>query len=81
VTSSRTAPGLRSRAAPLLLATLAFAPIGVAGSFASMPLWADVWEELTELAAVAAVAALLWVFRSQLGLGRAPAESSRASSG
>jgi rhodanese-related sulfurtransferase len=67
--------------AGLGISSFALMRFALARSFASMPLWADVWEELTELAAVAAVAALLWVFRSQLGLGRAPAESLRASSG
>jgi hypothetical protein len=46
---------------------------GLAFSFASMPPWADVWEELTELLAVAAVGGLLWVFRTQLGLSPEPA--------
>ncbi len=48
------------------------------GSFASMPLWADVWEELSELEVVAA---LLRVSLAQLGLGRAPADCFRVSRG
>ncbi len=39
-------------------------------SFAPMPPWADIWEEVTELLTVAAVAGLLWIFRTQLGLRR-----------
>ena len=44
-------------------------------SYRSLPLWSDVWEETTELAAIAAVGLLLVVFRSQLGL-RFPREAS-----
>jgi rhodanese-related sulfurtransferase len=36
-----------------------------------MPVWADFWEELTELMTVLGVAVILWVFRGPLGLRRA----------
>ncbi len=39
-------------------------------SYRSQPIWADVWEETTELAAIVAVGLLLVVFRRQLGLVR-----------
>jgi hypothetical protein len=45
-------------------------------TFGLMPIWSDLWEELTELIAVGAVGVLLWVFRSQLGLR--PGEKAKA---
>jgi len=44
-------------------------------AYLARPTWSNWWEELTELIAVGAVAVLLWVFRRQLQLTRAPASS------
>ena len=46
-------------------------------AFAATPLWADFWEELTELLGVAGVALVLWVFRRPLGLDRRPSDIDR----
>jgi len=37
-------------------------------AYQSMPIWADAWEELTEMIAIVSVVLLLWVFRRPLGL-------------
>lgn len=41
------------------------------GTFSGQPYWSDVWEEVTELIAIAGVALFLWVFRQRLELERA----------
>lgn len=64
--------------AALGMSSFALMRFALTRAFSSSPLWADVWEELTELAAIGAVGALLWIFRAQFGLARgsAPAEES-----
>ena len=37
-------------------------------AFGQAVVWANAWEELTELATVLTLIAILWIFRGQLGL-------------
>lgn len=61
--------------AALGMSSFALLRFALTRTFAAAPTWADTWEELTELAAIAAVGALLWIFRVQLGLARGSVES------
>lgn len=45
-------------------------------SYRGMPVWADWWEEVTELVTIVGIALFLWIFRRQLGLVRTPAAAS-----
>jgi hypothetical protein len=72
----------RRAAAPFFtglgISSFALMRFALTRAFASAPPWADIWEELTELSAIAAVGALLWIFRAQFGLSGASAEAPRA---
>jgi rhodanese-related sulfurtransferase len=68
----RGADGLRRAHLPFFLG-IGFASFGVlrfvlVESFREMPVWADAWEEITELLIIVAAAIGLWIFRKPLGL-------------
>ncbi len=44
-------------------------------AYRAMPIWADAWEELTEMIAILAIVLLLWVFARPLGLIAESAEA------
>jgi len=47
-------------------------------AYLAMPIWADAWEELTEMITVLSIVLLLWVFRRPLGLSAAGADKAEA---
>jgi hypothetical protein len=69
-------PGIERAKAPFFLGmgflTFALLRFSLLATFWSRPFWSDSWEELTELFTIGVVVWLLWSFRHQLSLVRAP---------